>query len=339
MHFRACKITGFAILTCPILIFILIPPPSANVYPALGRKAHDDTIHVALLVGGAVRSLVAPVVHRNLRRYVVDELQNRPDSKVSLLLDISFHDRSSWGHTSQFPSWTEDKIVPALEVLKPDRLLFYEASEMGSAHGEGTDVLGRNCSSVGKFHLVEASIAHFESSKRLFREAQNLAQTSNFEFEWFVRTRPDMLWLYPFPLNLNNVRDSQDVVLYDASWPWFMADYFYIVHRSVATQLWGLGSDILSQIPCDATGAGVFMNPEALLALTVKHVVRGKMLAINASNDLFITFARPDKVDCSRPHVSKIRVEEQQHCRQQHEAYAEQVARWTPPRSRRRAST
>ena len=105
-------------------------------------------------------------------------------------------------------------------------------------------------------HLFEASKAHFEISKTLFREAQVLAQSSDFEFEWFVRTRPDMLWLYPFPLDLKNVRDSQGVVLYDASWPYFMADFFYVVHKSVAHQLWGSGSEIISQIPCDATVPG-----------------------------------------------------------------------------------
>jgi len=251
---------------------------------------------IALLVGGSVRSLTAPVVHQSLK-HAIEGLRSKTGMNVSLVLALSFSDRSSWGKPSLFPQWTEEDLLPALKVLKPEHMVYYNNSENPNYRHNSSDALGRNCTSGANFQLVEASVAHFDCSKLMLEEAEHLAEAEGYVFKWFVRTRPDVVWLHSFPLELQALHRPHNLILYDATWPWYMHDMIYVVHTSIARELWGKGSSILSEIQCDETRAGDLVNPEALLALVIETVVKGNTTQMNLPKP--VTKVNWEGIDCS----------------------------------------
>ena len=47
--------------------------------------------NIALMLGGSTRAFVLPMVHNNLKKYVIDELENR-GAKVHTFMEVSLND-------------------------------------------------------------------------------------------------------------------------------------------------------------------------------------------------------------------------------------------------------
>jgi len=75
--------------------------------------------HVALLIGGAARSMGLPIVHNSLKRFVIDALQQNRSIQIDVILRLSLQDASSWGHSSKFPQVTHKFLRSALDTLQP----------------------------------------------------------------------------------------------------------------------------------------------------------------------------------------------------------------------------
>ena len=178
---------------------------------------------------------------------------------------------------------------------------------------------------------MEASFSNFESSKRLFRSAKLLSESSGVEFDWFIRTRPDMLWLENMPAEFLDVLEPTNLILYDGSWPGGVADYFYIVHKSAAEKLWGEGSDIFLRIPCGST-EGLLINPEALLKLTFTDVVGANVEQFNPRFDFLLTFARAHEITCERPFAVDLSPEQKENCQVSQEIYVNETNAWIKTR-------
>jgi hypothetical protein len=284
---------------------------------ASGHSTSEE-MHVALLLGGSVRSLVLPLLHNNLKRFLIDEIQNSSNAKVHLILDVSLLDASSWKTPSNFPNISEEALSVACEALQPDSISLYSASNLGL---DPADPLGRGCNDT-TYHLSDAAIAHFNVSKRMYNNAQQVAQDAGIEIEWYVRTRPDLMWFNPFPLDLRQYDGYRNAVIYDSIWPYFMADHFYIVHQSVANALWAEGSSVLTQLPCALTPPGTY-NPEALLASTLKSIgVKPVPIAFGGLH----AFARHNGLHCSSN--GDIPQESTKQCQTSSEIYLQQLAEW-----------
>jgi len=83
--------------------------------------------NIALLIGGSTRSFVLPMVHNNLKKYVIDELEKR-GAKVYPFMEISTNDASSW-HPGSFPAIIPSYLRKAIDVIKPISLQFHTAGK------------------------------------------------------------------------------------------------------------------------------------------------------------------------------------------------------------------
>ncbi len=269
--------------------------------PLSERQLGAVDIHVALLVGGAVRSLVAPIIHSSLRQNLIGGLQEISNASVHTMLELSVVDASS--HSNQFGNNTDEGHVDArittesLEAMRaairPSSYSMYEAKHY---HFEAAHPFGRNCSTPHNgYWLAEAAIANFETSKKLYDASQKVANSAGIKFEWYIRTRPDIMWLKRFPVDLRLYDGSFHSLLYDASCCGYLQDSFYIVHRSVASSLWASGSSVLGGLPCEYTADGA--NPEAILRATTLWLgVRPAPIFLNGIN----TFATASSIVCPR---------------------------------------
>ncbi len=211
----------------------------------------DGRGNVALMIGGAVRAFVLPMVHQGLKTYLVDEIEKR-GAKVHTFMEISLDDASSW-HRHAFPKIMASELQPAIDLLEPVSVRVHVPS-----HGVATSrghVFGRPCHRrVTPYALEEATTASFNQSQKLFCATRK----SGIHFDWYIRTRTDFTWYAPIPRDLGGLIASavpapKKAILFDSSWPWFYNDGFYAVHKSLAVDLWSRGVGILADLPCEYT--------------------------------------------------------------------------------------
>merc|ERR1712159_973059 len=73
--------------------------------------------NIALMLGGSTRAFVLPMVHNNLKKYVIDELENR-GAKVHTFMEVSLNDASSY-HPGSFPPIIPSYFRKAIDVINP----------------------------------------------------------------------------------------------------------------------------------------------------------------------------------------------------------------------------
>ena len=211
----------------------------------------DGRGNVALMIGGAVRAFVLPMVHQGLKTYLVDEIEKR-GAKVHTFMEISLDDASSW-HPHAFPRILASELQPAIDLLEPVSVHTHVPSHGASV--SGGHVFGRRCDRhITPYALEDATTAVFNQNGKLFCATQK----SGIQFEWYIKTRPDFTWYAPIPQDMGGLIASavpapDKAILFDSSWPWFYNDAFYAVHTSLASDLWSKGVGVLTDLPCKYT--------------------------------------------------------------------------------------
>lgn len=225
--------------------------------------------HVALLIAGSTRSFVLPSVHQGLKRFLIDELERGSCVKVHTVMDLAVNDASgTHPGVEVFPKIFPHALQQAIDVINPSILNFHEAHHLQL---DGRDPFGRNCPTT-TYASPETSKIAFDTDKRLLCIANHLEKDLNIQFSWYIRTRPDFIWLAPIPNTLFNflsVRDGEKTLVFDSDWNWPINDAFYAIHRTLADSLWAKGSKIFNDIPCAETYQEN-LGPEGLL----KHAAR-----------------------------------------------------------------
>ena len=285
------------------------------------QSAISGKQHIALLLGGSVRSLVLPEVHRGIRSFVVEELERVHHVHVDVFMCVSFSDATSWKvPQSHCPVETLSSVKPLLNALRPVAVETYIANNQQISH---VDPFGSNCSNVTKYANVEASIAHFDVSKCLLRQVLRYASMNKVNYSWFLRSRPDYHWFAPISLNLSLYDDKNAQVVFDASWPYFMFDGMYVLRADVAHQVWGKGANILTEVPCELLTKSK-INPEALLGSVAKLLQLRIEPAMFGSQS---TFARCSKLSCPRGFTT-VNESEIEMCNLSNERFSRQVTLW-----------
>jgi len=278
--------------------------------------------HVALLIGGAARSMGLPIVHNSLKRFVIDALQQNRSIQIDVILRLSLRDASSWGHSSKFPQVTHKFLRSALDTLQPVSLSFYESKPHNI---NSRDPFNRNCQDdAEKYHLPDATFAHLEVSKALLEQARSFENDTNTSYEWFIRTRPDYVWFAPLNIPMLNA-ERTDTLIFDESWPWPISDAFYIVHHSLADGMWFKGAILYREIPCSVTQGHGILNPEGMLA-SVADWLNATTVPLGVSNES--TFARHDGLECPRSSSSTISDGGTHKCNVMNNIYRHELGQW-----------
>ena len=277
-----------------------LPCRFSEVIPDVGTESFehkDQRVAIALLLGGSIRSFVLPSVHTALKRNVIDAVEQDGVCKVHVLAHVSLEDATSWNQDTKFPLVTKETLQEAWDVLKPSSVSYYHARTLNVSVA---DILMRGCLRENdRYHLLDAAVAQYDVSHALYRQARSLETSLNLQFDWFIRTRPDYTWFGPIPLlqHVQRRAAERNVLVFDASWPWFVFDAFFMVDRGLADSMWRHDSEIFSKIPCAMLREETILNPEGLLAVVSKWLCAA---AIPMDLSTSSTFAKFDGLQCPR---------------------------------------
>lgn len=266
--------------------------------------------NIALLIGGSTRAFVLPMVHNNLKKYVIDELEKR-GAKVHPFMEISTNDASSW-HPGSFPAIIPSYLRKAIDVIKPISLQFHTAGKQTFEPGEA---FGRPCKGT-HYALITSTKAVFSQNGKLMCAADK----SGIKFEWYIKSRPDFVWHHPMPEDMaafmTGHGNPHKAILFDKSWQWYYNDAFYAVHDSLAHDLFTKGAGVLKDLPCKFTDnyrggkqlskeihdhlAGIDgVGPEALL-LTTTQWLGANAFGFNLGLSGCVTFPNAAALRCSQ---------------------------------------
>ena len=204
--------------------------------------------NIALMLGGSTRAFVLPIVHNNLKKYVIDELEKR-GAKVHTFMEVSLNDASSY-RPGSFPPIIPSYFRKAIDVIKPISLQFHTTGKQTFEPGEP---FGRTSCKGTHYALLTASKAVFSHNGRLMCAADK----SGIKFQWYIKSRPDFVWHHPMPDDMAALMtghgNPHKAILYDSSWQWQYNDAFYAVHDSLAHDLFTKGAGVLKDLPCRYT--------------------------------------------------------------------------------------